>query len=200
MRDCYVCLIFFSFLFPLLSGSALGQEKTDCRLNPENLKPIIARFNPFFADHTWDHKNQMEMGRLGRGRLLVITQDGCKRHHTNFTLILDVIEIRMEQEFWINEVKSLFHKVYWEQNDYEAFGKDFERLFEQKFRMYGLNRRFNFPIGTRNFICELLFDPKRGARINVEMVSFIFKETILERRVGIPEEDDDGWLGNKEKG
>lgn len=198
--------LFFLIAIPIcvlsigVSSVVYGQSNQECRLKPEELEPIIARFNPFFGDHTWDHANQMEMARLGRGRLLVITQDGCKRHHTTFTLILDVVEVQMEQEFWIKEVKSLLHKVYWNQDEYESFGKSFEELFENKFQMYGLNRRFNFPIGTRNFICELLYDPKRGARINVEMVTFIFKETILERRKGIPEDQDDGWLGNKDKG
>ena len=197
-------LFFFSILTAsvllLLPQFGLAQKSNECRLDPEDLKPVIARFNPFFADHTWDKSNQMEMGRLGTGRLLVITQDGCKRHHTTFTLILDIKEIEMNHHFWINEVKSLFHKIYWEQEEYDSFGQDFEKLFEQKFRMYGLNRQFNFPIGTRNFICELLYDSKRGARINLEMVNFIFKETVLERRRGIPAEEDDGWLGNKDRG
>lgn len=189
-------------LLALMGSSSLGraQDQADCRLKKADLRPIIARFNPFFADHTWDHDNQMEMARLGSGRLLIITQDGCKRHHITFTLILDPSEVQLSREFWIKEVKSLMHKVYWEQDGYEAFGEEFETAFEDKFSRYGVNRQFNFPVGTRNFICELLYDPKRGARINLEMVSFLFKEKIQQRRSGIPEEQDDGWLGTGKGG
>ncbi|MEM7655646.1 MAG: hypothetical protein AAF399_05915 [Bacteroidota bacterium] len=186
----------------LSSGSQLlAQNQANCRLKKADLRPIIARFNPFFADHTWDQENQMEMARLGEGRLLLITQDGCKRHHITFTLILDPSEVdQVSRDFWIQEVKALMHKVYWEQTGYEAFGEDFETAFVQKFQMYGVNRRFNFPVGTRNYICELLYDPTRGARINLEMVSFLFKEKIQERRRGIPEDQDDGWLGTRKDG
>lgn len=29
-------------------------QKEDCRLKLEDLKPVIQRLNPFFANHTWD--------------------------------------------------------------------------------------------------------------------------------------------------
>jgi hypothetical protein len=197
MKDLYALIFWLFLMLPLL---CLGQSREDCRLKTEDLRPVIARFNPFFADHTWDQDNQMEMARMGQGRLLIITQDGCKRHHTTFTLILDPGEVVLENAFWMEEVNTLMHKVYWEQLGYEVFGEDFEAQFDKQFQLYGLNRRFNFPIGTRNFICELLYDPRRGARINIEMVSFLFKETIHEKRSGIPEDQDDGWLGNRGDG
>ncbi|GAB4403908.1 MAG: hypothetical protein OHK0039_03660 [Bacteroidia bacterium] len=185
-------------LILLLMGACVvglhAQTETDCRLRPEDLRPLIVRFNPYFSDHEWDAESQMELARMGRDRLLVIAQEGCKRHHTTFTLVMDPSAARPEPVFWLEEVKALLHKVYWEQPVYEEFGKEFEKAFEEKFRLYGLGRAFNFPIGTRNFICEVRYDPHKGGRISIEMVSFIFLEKVQERRAGGPDEDD-GWLG-----
>lgn len=158
---------------------------------------MIKQFNPYFADHKWEPRTRLEMTRMGPHRLLLITQDGCKRHHTQFTLIIDPVAIENRQQFWVNEVKSMFHKVYFEQPVYREFSKPFGEAFEEKLAIYGVNERFNFPIGTRNFICEVKLHPTKGAQITIEMVTFIFKEKVEVQRKGIPRKEDDGWLGKE---
>ncbi|MEO0468442.1 MAG: hypothetical protein AAF206_02385, partial [Bacteroidota bacterium] len=179
-----------------LKKQSLGQDQ-DCRLDLDNLSPIIQRFNPYFSDHQWNAKSRIEMARLGEDRLMVITQDGCKRHHIRFTLIIDPGSVTdpFQPQFWEEETNSLLFKAYYGQKAYNRFGKEFENAFKRKFRSYGLNQSFNFPIGTRNFLCELLYDPQKGGKITIEIVSFIFRETIKEARIGIPREKDDGWKG-----
>lgn len=136
------------------------------------------------------------MARMDHNRLLVITQDGCKRHHIRFTLLLDPSIVRQETDFWVEEVGVMFYKVYFERPEADQLSQQFDRAFREKIEVYGLNRRFNFPLGTRTFICELLYDETKGARVSVEMVNFIFKEEVANRRKGIPSDQDDGWEKN----
>lgn len=192
-------IIFSALLFCLISPFSLLQAQRDCRLKVDELQPIIQRFNPFFADHKWDPATRLEMGRMGRNRLLLITQDGCLRHHTQFTLIVDPQVIENRQQFWIDEVKSLMYKVYFEQPVYREFAEPFGATFEEKLTVYGINQRFNFPIGTRNFLCEIKYNPAKGARITLEMVTFIFLEKMEVQRRGIPQDEDDGWLGQEQQ-
>ena len=173
--------------------------QSNCRLKPEDLKPVIQRFNPFFSNHTWDAKSQIEMARMGDDRLIIITQDGCKRHHTTFNMMVDRKVATDNKDFWISEMQSMMHKFFWETNAYEAFEKDFETNFIRKFSTYGPNNQFNFPIGTRNFICEVNYSPERGGKITIEMVSFIFKERVRTERRGISTDKDDGWYGNAKR-
>lgn len=192
---------YFLLLAFLLGGWAppLAAQAThsDCRLQPDDFQPLIARFNPYFADHRWVAASQLEMARMGEHRLLMITQEGCKRHHTIFNLLIDPAAMGRGLDFWVAEMKGLMHKVYWEHDGYHTFGPEFEAQFEAKLRTHGLNTRFNFPIGTRNFICELRSDPEKGGKLTIEMVRFIFKEEVRQRRTGIPEDQDDGWDGSE---
>jgi hypothetical protein len=187
--------LFLSLLLCQISAPSVLRAQGDCRLNLEKLEPIIQRFNPFFADHKWDPATRLEMARMSDDRLLLITQDGCLRHHTQFTLIVDPEVIENRQQFWIDEVQSLLYKVYFGQAIYREFAGPFDEGFEEKLATYGVNRRFNFPIGTRNFLCEIKYDPSKGARITIEMITFIFLEKIELQRTGIPRDQDDGWLG-----
>ncbi|RMG60380.1 MAG: hypothetical protein D6722_21065 [Bacteroidetes bacterium] len=191
-------LVFLSLLWAGLSLPLSAQgDRTDCRLQPEDLRPLIARFNPYFADHRWVAASQMEMARMGAHRLLLITQDGCKRHHTTFSLIIDPEAVGQGYAFWLDEMKALMHKVYWENDTYSIFGPELEAQFEDKLRTYGIGERFNFPIGTRNFICEVRLDPQKGGKLTIEMVSFLFKEEVRQRRAGIPDTEDHGWEGSE---
>ena len=175
-----------SLLLCLIAVPSLLRAQGDCRLKLEALQPVIQRFNPFFADHKWDPETRLEMARMGGNHLLLITQDGCLRHHTQFTLIIDPQAVENRQQFWIEEVQSLFYKAYFGQAIYREFAGPFGEAFEEKLALYGVNRRFNFPIGTRNFLCEIKYDPVKGARITIEMVTFIFLEKIEVQRSGIP--------------
>lgn len=141
----------------------------------------------------------MEIGRLDAHRLLIITQDGCKRHHTKFTLVVDTAVARNYYPFWVNELFSMLTKVYWERTEYATFQAEFERIFVEKLQYYGFNTPFNFPVGSRNFICSVYYHPERGGRISLEMVQFIFREHIETRRQQIAPEEDDGWVGHRNR-
>jgi len=180
-------LIFFLFFSPI----AKAQE--DCRFTEADIKPLIERFNPNFSNHIYKAYKHTELAKMGNHRLLVIKQGGCKRHHINFNLLLDPEVVVDDPEFWIAEAKTLLHKVFYGDPTYAKLGAEFDRLFEEKFKLHGLRRKFNFPIGTRNFICQIINDPDKGGQIAIEMVSYVFKETIEVRRKGISLKDDDGW-------
>lgn len=191
----------FWLVIPLLGCGLLQGQDRDCRLKPESLRPIIARFNPYFSGHTWQADAQIEMARMSEDRLLVITQGGCKRHHTTLNLIIESSSVENGTAFWIEEVKEMMHKVFWEQQKYRVFGPEFEAEFESAFKQNGLGEKFNFPVGTRNFICELFLDINRGARIRIEMVSFIFKEKVKRPARPKGKDRDDGWYkpGNSQQ-
>ncbi|MEO0900146.1 MAG: hypothetical protein AAFY71_27290 [Bacteroidota bacterium] len=171
----------------------LSAQQEDCRLKVADLKPVIKRLNPFFANHTWDRSGQIEMAKMGENRLIMITQDGCKRHHTRFSLIIEPNSTQKDMAFWITESESFLHKVYWKNQDYDRFGRAFNKTFAEKLNMYGFGQQFNFPLGTRNFICQVDNHPERGGRITIEMVTFIFKEKVQSQKQGIPVKEDDGW-------
>ncbi|MEO1449863.1 MAG: hypothetical protein AAFV07_10065 [Bacteroidota bacterium] len=185
----FLLLLFIS----CLGLPCLQAQDDDCRLKPESLKPIIARFNPYFSGHTWQPEAQIEMARMSTDRLLVITQGGCKRHHITLNLIVDAEAVDNRSIFWVKEVKELMHKVFWEKQAYRIFGTEFEQQFEKAFEANGLGEKFNFPVGTRNFICELFLDVNRGARIRIEIVSFIFKERVKRPDRPKGQDNDDGW-------
>lgn len=190
IRYWLVCLpLFYLSLLP-------AQNRDDCRLDLDKLKPIIERYNPFFGDHKWNAQSRIEMARIDNHRLLVITQDGCLRHHIRFGLLIDASLVKNETSFWTEEASAMLHKVYFEREEYASFAKGFEEAFSQKISSYGVNQAFNFPVGGRTFICQVINDPIRGARISIEMVNFVFKETVQTQRRGIPATEDDGWNDN----
>lgn len=190
-------LLIYSLIFLLINCELWGQNSTDCRVKAKDLKPLIERFNPFFANHKWDQKTRMELARMGEHRLLMIRQDGCKRYHTTFTLVIDQTEVKGDYNFWVDEVKSMMHKVFFEQeSSYQEYGKTFEGLFEEKFGRFGFNNAFNFPIGTRNFICNINYHPQKEGRIHIEVIEYVFSQKVIKKRPqGIPREKDDGWKG-----
>ncbi len=190
-------ILFFGLIVSLLFAVPLAAQDPDCRLVLDSLQPVIVRFNPYFANHQWSPENRMELARMGSERLLMITQDGCKRHHTVLTLVLDHSATRPEMAFWQEETLGLMDKVFYQNVAYQEFRQPFEEAFVEKLSVYGLGRRFNFPVGTRNFICELLYQPGQGGRITVEMIEYIFKDEATLRQDPLPDEHDDGWLGNE---
>lgn len=183
----FICIMGISFFST--------QAQSDCRLELEQLTPIIERYNPFFGDHKWIPKTRMELATLDNSRIVIITQDGCKRHHIHIDLIIDARAVVPVDSFWISEVKGLLHKVYFDQITYKSFQSTFEEQFESHFLRYGMNEEFNFPIGTRNAICQVKYDKEYGAKISIELVEFIFKEKIQKQEQGISKAQDDGWKG-----
>ncbi|MDX1906595.1 MAG: hypothetical protein SF053_06125 [Bacteroidia bacterium] len=153
-------------------------QETDCRILPEDMHPLIQRYNPFVAEHQWIEETRMELVRLNGDRFLIITQDGCKRHHIRFNLMLQAPAIVETDSFWVKETCAMMRQVYWGQAAYEEFRREFERAFTENMIRNGLNRQFNFPVGGMNFLCEVRHEPAQGAQILVEMVTYVFREKV----------------------
>ncbi len=182
-------------------GTVQVFSQENCRLKLQQLKPVIQRFNPFFGDHKWIPETRMELATLDNSRIVMITQDGCKRHHVHIDLIIDPRAVSSVDSFWIAEVKGLMHKVYFDQHVYRSFQTEFEGAFEVQFQKYGINEEFNFPLATRNAICQVRYDEEHGAKISIELVEYLFKEEVKKQQQGISKAKDDGWKGidNKEE-
>lgn len=168
-------------LLALLLSPFLLPAQQECRVHEADLVPLIAATNPHFYDHRWNNDLKVETAKLDAYRTLVISQDGCIRLHTTFSLVVDMVAIpTLDNIFWKAEVHRMMHAVYQNSPDYKTFGPEFEKLFGEKLDLMGLNRTFNFPLNTRNFVCEVIFNPPKDARIRVEMVEYIFKETVVQ--------------------
>jgi hypothetical protein len=179
-------------IFLLLMGLVLPAfaQDDDCRMQPEQIKPIIDRSNPFFTDHTWEDRNKTETARLDEARVLVIRQKACLRHHVLFSMHIDASAIEENDRFWISEMLVMLKRVYFNDPIYLEYKKDFEKEYIRQFLAAGLNRAFTFPINDRTFICKI----ERGdwgAKIRLESVKFLLRERVLQP--GIARDKDDGW-------
>jgi hypothetical protein len=175
---------------------AVAQE--DCRVKEKDLKPIIARFNPFFTEHRWMPVLQQELARIDKERYLVISHHGCKRHYIVFNLFLQRSCIQNSDSFWVQEARNLMRAVYYNTPEYALFGKDFEDNFTERLAEIGLNKEFNFPLGMKNFLCEITYATENeSAKIRVEMVEYVFAEELVEKK-RVPNLKDDGLYEKKE--
>lgn len=179
-------------LLSLLFSTHLQAQEGDCRVKSSDLKPIIERFNPFFSEHSWVEITKHELARMDKNRYLIIAQDGCKRHHNTFTLYLNKNIVVPTDSFWIQETKGMFRAVYYGNKTFRSFQQEFEEKFEEKLLENGINKEFNFPIGTRNFICEIDVPKDKDPMIRINMIEFVFEEVVKEMRK--PNTLDDGWF------
>jgi hypothetical protein len=183
----YLYLLFF------LLGTAAhlpAQTTGDCRMSLEQIMPIIDRYNPFFTDHTWEDDTKTETARLDPGRVVVIKQKACLRHHVLFSMHVDASEIEDNDRFWISEMLVLLKRVYFNDPTYLEYKKNFEKEYIRQFLAAGLNSTFTFPIDDRTFICRI-DKGDWGAKIKLESVKFLLKEKV--HQPGIAREKDDGW-------
>ena len=179
------------FLLLLLAHLSLPAQRGDCRMTRDQLVPIIDRYNPFYTDHTWDNRSKTATARLDQGRLLVIRQKACLRHHVLFSLHVDASSVVNSDRFWITEMLVMLKRVYFNTPEYLEYKKPFEKEFIRQFLAYGLNKTFTFPINDRTFIC-LVEKGEWGAKIRLETVKFILRENV--KQPGIDPDLDDGWF------
>lgn len=163
---------FLALLLPL------GLLAQDCRVRLEDMRPLLLG-NPRFTEHVWKDALKIETARLDPYRTILISQDGCLRKHTTFTLTLQpAAVVSLDSWFWLRQSQEMFEAVYPNRVVYNAFKADFERAFAQKFNETGFNKNFNFPAMSRNFICEVIYSPQREAKIWIQMVEYVFKEQV----------------------
>jgi hypothetical protein len=184
----------YLWLLLLLCAGHLYAQEEDCRMTPDQLLPIIDRYNPFFTDHTWEDDSKTETARLDPARVVVIKQKACLRHHVLFAMHIDPTEIEDNDRFWISEMLVMLKRVYFNDPVYAEYKKAFEKEYIRQFLAAGLNTTFNFPINDRTFICRI-DKGDWGAKVRLESVRFILKERVLQP--GIAREKDDGWYINK---
>ncbi len=191
----FVCLFFWAYNIALFSQ----EPAKDCRVKDADMQPIIQRFNPFFSDHQWLNMMKQETARMDKYRLLMIGQEGCLRHHNHFSLFVAREVLVKSDSFWIAEAVNMFRAVYYGQKEYRSFQKEFEETFAEKFLTYGVNKEFNFPVGTRNFLCEIEVpaDKTKDASVRIDMVEFVFEEKVVEARGNNAK--DDGWKEGKKE-
>jgi len=162
---------------PPFFSTAYSQQ--ECRVHETDLRPIIPSSSPRFYNHRWNDDIKVETAQMDSYRTLVISQDGCIRLHTTFNLIIQQPAIAsLDSWFWVQQMHDIFGAVYVDSPVYKTFGPEFERTFIEKIAQMGINRSFNFPLNTRNFVCEVTYNPPSDARLRVEMVEYIFKEKI----------------------
>lgn len=187
-------IILLASLYLLAFSAPLcAQPEDDCRVKLADLQPLIKAFNPYFTEHRWDDELKVERAVMDRNRKLVITQDGCKRKQISFILYLNPHIVKAEPEFWIGETESLFRAVFYEDRTFRRFQQEFEETFTAKFLEYGIGKEFDFPLGIRNFICRIDSPPGKDAAIQIELLEYVFEETVKEARK--PNSQDDGRFG-----
>jgi hypothetical protein len=184
----YLCLAVLLF-----AGRALAQGD-DCRMKPEQIVPIIDRYNPFFTDHTWEDEDKTETARFDPSRVVVIKQKACLRHHVLFAMHVDPSEIEDNDRFWISEMLMMMKRVYFNDPEYAEYKKSFEKEYIRQFLAAGLNTTFTFPVDDRTFICRI-DKGDWGAKVKLESVKFLLKEHVVQP--GISRDKDDGWYINK---
>lgn len=189
MRIRALMTIMFAGLL-LLSGSLSAQ----CRMDPDDLVPVIDRHNPFFTEHTWDRVSKTETARMDPMRLLVMKQKACLRHHVLFTMIIEADAIHNEDRFWISEMLVMLKRVYFNDPTYPTYKTRFEREFVRQFTSNGLNKTFTFPVDDRTFICRLEYG-NWGAKIKLESIKYLLEEKV--KMPGISRDQDDGWFRGK---
>lgn len=189
------CLKYLFITLLLTTGKLAAQSTTsDCRMAPEQILPIIDRYNPFFTDHTWEDDTKTETARLDPSRVVVIKQKACLRHHVLFAMHVDPSEIEDNDRFWISEMLVMLKRVYFNDPTYVEYKKNFEKEYIRQFLANGLNNTFTFPLDDRTFICRI-DKGDWGAKVRLESVKFLLKEKV--HQPGIAREKDDGWYNGK---
>lgn len=183
----------------LLAGSALAQVKItygssdasgDCRIKPEELKPIIAANNPFFVNHHWDEASKAEVVQMSPDRFLTISQEGCLRHHIKLELAINrEAADPYNANFYPKEVFAMMNRVFFNNHDYYSWKLEFEQELLKAFARVGVDSPFQFHVNNLNFQC-LFKGGDWGASLDVEIIRLVMKENV--RLPGIESYKDDG--------
>lgn len=190
---------FLFFLFQLFTFFAYPQFFTtepegNCKVDASYLKPIIQRFNPFFIEHHFDDQTKNETAKLSDGKIVIIDQRACMRHHIAIQYIISPDELKVNYSNYkilIQEWFSLLNKLFYGDYDYLKFKTEFENLIRNKIDEYSIGRAFSFPINDRTFIAQMDFGDW-GSKLQLEIVKYIYTENIT--KPGVPEYTDDGYF------
>jgi hypothetical protein len=179
-------------LSPLYSQVSYKPGSNRCRITPDQIQPIIDTMNPFFCNHFWNDTEKTEIAQLDSDRFIQISQEGCVRHHAKIKLTLarEAVGLRYKDlKFYIDELNNVLNRLYYNEIDFYTYRYEFEKLLTQNLIEKGPNRKFDFHIADRTFVCELEAGDW-GASLRIEIAKMIHTEAL--QLPGIKEYLDDG--------
>jgi len=162
----------------LFRSVALKAQSDTCRLDLSQIKPTVSISSANLLEYEWDSTTRMEVGMIDSSRFFVITQDGCKRHRTRLQLHFINEYATDSVSYWIEEVETLIQKLYKDAPDYKRIWQPFLQDFAQQFPVHGTNKPFDISMGSIDFICVVVYAPKREPLLQIDRVEFLFKEKI----------------------
>jgi len=204
MRALTSTVLFCLFLFPL-SNETLAQghlkvyyERTEdlqnCRVQIEDLKPVLAYDSPWIRNHKWDAVKLIESAELSEGRTLTLEPFGCLRYHLKLTLSLapSVLENRtIGPGLYLQEILNMLRIVYYENEEYALYQDALEKKLIEVLKTLPNKKQVNFPLNEFNIFVEIDHTNAKGSVVQLEFVRFVHDEVI--RLPGIKEHLDDGY-------
>ncbi len=191
----YQWIIFFVVCPYWVYGQFFTKEsESNCKVDASYMKPIIQRFNPFFIEHHYDDETKNETAKLSDGKIVIIDQRACVRHHIAIQYIISPDELKVNHSnirILIKEWFSILNKLFYGDYDYLKFKTEFESNVSNRFEEIIMGRAFSFPINDRTFIAQIDYGDW-GSKIQLEIIKYIYTENII--KPGVPEYTDDGYF------
>jgi hypothetical protein len=180
--------------FTAFSQFFTKESEGNCKVDASYMKPLIQRFNPFFIEHHYDDESKNETAKLSDGRIIIIDQRACTRHHIVIQYIISPDELRINSSNYkllLKEWFGLLNKLFFADYDYLKFKTELESTLSKKIEDIGMGRAFTFPINDRTFIAQMDYGDW-GSKLQLEIVKYIYTEKI--NLPGVPEYTDDGYF------
>ena len=93
----------------------------------------------------------------------------------------------------MEEWEKVTHCMFEQSTQPTPFDAEFFKTFGNHLAMYGVNKPFNFPIGSRNFFCEIEESVLEESKIKIEVLEHVFLESFQGAKPISPSPLDDGW-------
>ncbi len=186
----------FLMLVPLGVAAQLQLSQNpvsgDCRLSPDQLRPITPAAFPYLYRYEWDPTRKLETLYLSPALRLRIEQRACIRHHITYELSVPA-SYPLTQGFTrglmalLDTVLTLLHRDNFE---FLAIKETVWPKLLQQAAMRSLGEVVMLPLQEWSFLLRL--DEEKGrAVITLETIRYLSSQAIV--RPGVPDYLDDGW-------
>lgn len=183
-------------LMPLAVAAQLQLSQNpvsgDCRLSPDQLRPITPAAFPYLYRYEWEPARKLETLYLSPALRLRIEQRACIRHHITYELSVPV-SYPFPQGFTrglmalLDTVLTLLHRDNFE---FLAIKESVWPKLLQQAAMRSLGEVIMLPLQEWSFLLRL--DEEKGrAVITLETIRYLSSQAIV--RPGVPDYLDDGW-------
>lgn len=183
-------------LMPLAAAAQLQLSQNpvsgDCRLSPDQLKPLTPIAFPYLYRYEWDPSRKLETLYLSPTLRIRIEQRACIRHHITYELSLPASH-PFPQGFTrglmalLDTVLTLLHR-----NNFEFLAVKeavWPKLLQQA-AVRSLGEVIMLPLQEWSFLLKV--DQEKGySIITLETIRYISSQAIV--RPGVPDYLDDGW-------